>query len=88
MDVCTGNNKIPMITRDASVTQVIFFAAVFVALQIVAVNHNTAYGDVGHTHDDTSCVFQITSDSAQDTTTASDSNPSDVVFPINYARLK
>jgi hypothetical protein len=74
--------------RAASVTQIILFAAIFAALQIVAVNHNTVYGDVGHTHDDTSCVFQITSDSAQDTTTASGNNPSDVVFPIHYVRLK
>ena len=37
--------------RAASVTQIILFAAIFAALQIVAVSHNTAHGDIGHTHD-------------------------------------
>jgi len=74
--------------RADSVTQITLFAAIFIALQIVAVSHNTAYGDLGHTHDGTACVFQVTSDAPQDTTTARDDRPSDVVFPIRYAPLK
>lgn len=72
--------------RAASVTQIILFAAIFAALQIVAVSHNTAHGDIGHTHDGTSCIFQITSDSAQDTTTPAGENHSEVVFSIRYVR--
>jgi hypothetical protein len=70
--------------RAASVKQIILFAAIFAALQIVAVSHNTAYGDVGHTHDGTSCIFQITSDSAQDTKTTTGDNHSEIVFSIRY----
>jgi len=72
--------------RAASVTQIILFAAIFAALQIVAVSHNTAYGDIGHTHDGTSCIFQITSDSAQDTTTTAGDGHSEIVFQIRYTR--
>jgi hypothetical protein len=73
--------------RAASVTQNILFAAIFAALQIVAVSHNTAHGDVGHAHEGTPCIFQIASDAAQDTTTARDGRPSYVVSPIRYTPL-
>ena len=70
--------------RAASVPQIILFAAIFIALQFVAVSHNTAYGDIGHTHDGTSCIFQITSDSSQDTTTRASVGHSEIVFSIRY----
>ncbi|MGB0574949.1 MAG: hypothetical protein ACPGPC_02165 [Alphaproteobacteria bacterium] len=74
--------------RAASVPQIILFAPIFIALQFVAVSHNTAYGDIGHTHDGTSCIFQITSDSAQDKTAGAGDSSSEVVFQIRYADSK
>jgi len=74
--------------KESSVPQVILFAAIFVALQFVAVSHNTAYGDIGHSHDGTSCIFQITSDCAQDTTTRAGNSHSEIVFPIRYVGPK
>jgi hypothetical protein len=77
-------NQAMLKARAASVTQIFLFAVIFAALQIVAVSHNTAYGDIGHTHDGTSCIFPVTSDSAQDTTTTAGNSLSETVFPIRY----
>ncbi len=48
--------------KTTSLSQIIIFVVVLTELQIMAVSHSAAHGDVNHSHDGISCVFQLTSD--------------------------
>ncbi|NKB19203.1 MAG: hypothetical protein GKS01_01545 [Alphaproteobacteria bacterium] len=71
-------------TSSSSVRQIILLAVIFAAMQIMALTHNVAHGDIHHSHDGSPCVFQITSDFANDIATRDDLNVSETLHPVRY----
>lgn len=58
--------------RNTSLSKIIFFAVLLAALQILAISHGAAHGDVNHSHDGTPCVFPLSSDSSQNVSAESE----------------
>ncbi|MBK19252.1 MAG: hypothetical protein CMM52_10510 [Rhodospirillaceae bacterium] len=72
--------------KPASVSQIVLFAAIIAALQIFALSHSAAHGDIDHSHDGVPCVFQTSSDSGQDVPARLGPRANGTVLPVRFLR--